>query len=177
MTKPLETSRLILRRLKLNDAHALFQVVGDPKVMEFWAPGPDQIIEQTLNRITAINEHWNVHGFGDWAVIEKKHNQLIGFCGLHYITDHAEVNIGYALDQSKWRLGFGSELVHFILEFGFKYLRLREIVAVIDPQNAASLKLIQKHGLHYWKMSSYLERPRVVYKLAAESFLSSNEAQ
>lgn len=161
----LETSRLFLRRLQLDDVNALFQVVGDPKVMQFWAPGPDQVIEQTLNRIKAINEHWNVHGFGDWAVIEKKQNQLIGFCGLHYITGHAEVNIGYALDQSKWGLGLGSELVKFMLDFGFNFLHLTEIVAVIDPQNLASLKLIQKHGLKYWKESSYMERPRVVYKL------------
>lgn len=162
----LETSRLALRRLTLDDAEALFRTVGDRHVMHFWAPGPDQNVKQTCERINAINEHWNIHGFGDWALIEKSQNSLIGFCGLHYITGTKEVNVGYAIEKSKWNMGFGTEIVKKILDIGFNQLRLKEIVAVIDPRNEASLKLIQKCGLTYWKDSSYMGRPRVVYKIA-----------
>lgn len=164
----LETSRLTLRRLTLDDAEALFRTVGDPKVMEFWAPGEDQKIEQTVERIKTINEHWNINGFGDWAMIEKKQNRLIGFCGLHYIFGMKEVNVGYAIEKSRWRLGFGTEVVEIILDFGLNLLNLKDIIAVIDPCNGASLKLIKKCGLIYWKESSYMKRPRAVYKISGK---------
>jgi ribosomal-protein-alanine N-acetyltransferase len=171
----LETSHLILRKLQEDDAEALFRTVGDPKVMQFWAPGADQMLLHTLERITAINAHWTKYGFGDWAVIEKSQNCLIGFCGLHYIANMNEVNIGYALEKSKWHFGFGTEVVKRLLDFGFDILGLKEIVAVIDPKNTASLKLIQKCGFSYWKESSYMERPRVVYRgLANKSSRLSN---
>jgi len=160
----LETSHLVLRKLTINDAEALFKTVGDPEVMQFWAPGPDQTFFHTLERINAINTHWDKHGFGDWAIIEKQQKQLIGFCGLHYLEGMSEVNVGYALEKAKWKLGFGTELLNALLNFGFDILGLKEIVAVIDPQNTASLKLIQKCGLSYWKESAYMERPRVVYR-------------
>lgn len=162
----LETSRLMLRRLILDDAEELFQTVGDSQVMKFWAPGADQTIEQNLNRIKTINDHWHLHGFGDWAIIEKEQRCLIGFCGLHYIFGMQEVNIGYAIEKSKWQLGYGTEIVKAILDFGFNTLNLKDIVAVIDPCNTASLKLIKKCGLIYWKESVYMERPRVVYKIS-----------
>jgi len=165
----LETSRLTLRRLTLDDAEALFRTVGDPKVMEFWAPGADQTIEQTIERIKAINEHWNLHGFGDWAMVEKKQNCLIGFCGLHYIFDINEVNIGYAIERSQWQLGFGAEAAKIILDFGLNFLNLKEIIAVIDPCNQSSLKLIKKCGLVYWKDGSYMQRHRVIYKISRDT--------
>jgi ribosomal-protein-alanine N-acetyltransferase len=160
----LETSRLLLRRLKPEDAEPLFDVVGDPKVMEFWAPGPDKTIRQTIERIRAINKHWDVHGFGDWALIEKTQNRLIGFCGLHFIADMKEVNVGYAIKRSKWQLGYGTEIVKLILDFGFNVLGLHEVVAVIDPRNQASIRLIQKCDLRYWKEGSYMGRARVIYQ-------------
>ena len=161
----LETSRLKLRRLVPEDAEVLFRTAGNADVMRFWAPGPDQNSDQTCARINAINEHWNTHGFGDWALIEKGKDVLIGFCGLHYIAGMNEVNIGYAIEKSKWGLGFGAEIVKKILEIGFHQLGLKKIVAVIDPNNELSLKLIRKCGFTYWKDSSYMGRPRVVYKI------------
>lgn len=97
---PLETPRLFLKAFESSDVKALFEIVGDPKVMEFWAQGPVHTLSQTKGFLQKAIQHWKQHGCGDWALIEKKENTLIGFCGLEYIPHWKEVTIGYAIKRS-----------------------------------------------------------------------------
>ena len=131
----LRTERLLLRRLTVHDAAALFRVTGDPDVMRYWAPGPDEDVAAVKRRIVDIEDHWRAHGFGGWSVVERETGELIGFSGLHYIADMPEVNVGYALRRDRWGRGYGSEVCRAVLRHGFTQLALPEIVAVIAPQN------------------------------------------
>lgn len=160
----IETKRLVLQRLTVADARELFKTVGNPDVMKYWAGGPDRNIRATIQRISAIEEHWQVHGFGDWGVIETNGGRLIGFSGLHYIADMTEVNIGYAFEPSKWGQGFGYETCRTILDHGFEQLRLKTIVAVIWQDNIASIRLAEKLGLHFWKEFVWQGGKRVAYR-------------
>ena len=102
----LETARLVLQRVRPDHAADLFKTVGDPDVMRYWAPGPDNTIEATARRIADIESHWTAHGFGDWGVVERATGQLVGFSGLHYIAGMPEVNVEYAFEKSRstpWR--------------------------------------------------------------------------
>ena len=164
----IDTERLAMRRLSAADAPALFRTTGDPEVMRYWAPGPDDSAEATARRIKAIERHWKTHGFGDWAVVERASGELIGFSGLHYIDGMAEVNVGYALRRDRWGLGYGSEACRAAMEVGFGALGLAEIVAVIAPQNAASRRLAEKCGLAFWKELTWSGRERVVYRITRE---------
>lgn len=168
---PIETDRLIFRRLQVGDAAELYRTVGDPAVMRFWAPGPDGTIQATEQRILEIETHWKVHGFGDWGIIEKSSGRLIGFSGLHFIADMEEVNIGYAFEKSRWHQGLGFEACRAILSFGFTELGLSQVVAVIHPDNRASNQLAQKCGLHFWKAFEWSGRNRVVYEISRDRFL------
>src|SRR5215204_5460027 len=112
---PPETPRLVLRRLRPDDAPALFRTVGDPDVMRHWAPGPDTTIDATAQRIAEIERHWRAHGFGDWGVVEGATGELIGFSGLHHIAGMPEVNVGYALEQTRWGLGYASEVCRGVI--------------------------------------------------------------
>jgi ribosomal-protein-alanine N-acetyltransferase len=164
----IETQRLRLRRLTVADAPELFRTVGDPDVMKYWVGGPDKSIRATEQRIVEMEKHWNTHGFGEWGLVEKKSGQLIGFSGLHYIADVTEVNIGYAFETSRWRQGFGFETCRAILDFGFQKLGLPFVVAVIWPENIASIKLAEKLGLHFWKAFVWQEGERVAYRVFRE---------
>ena len=132
--------------------------------MRHWAPGPDKTEQDTARRISEINAHWNEHGFGDWAVIEKASSELIGFSGLHFIADMKEVNIGYAFHPSCWRKGLGHETCRAVLDHGFEKLELSEIVAVIAPENTASIGLAEKCGLRFWKQTIWTGNERVVHR-------------
>ena len=171
----LHTERLEFRLLAESDSECLFRTVGDPDVMAHWWPGEDPDIEATLRRIAWINKHWTKHGFGDWGMWEKEKSRLIGFCGLHYISNMPEVNIGYAFEKSRWRLGYGYEATTAILSFGFNQIGLNEIVAVIVPENLPSRRLAEKAGMLFWKSFLWEGRDRVAYIARKEEYVNDQE--
>ena len=167
----IETERLILRRLNDADAPALFQTVGDPEVMRYWRV-TDKTEDDALNRIQKMEKHWEMHGFGDLAVVEKETDELIGFCGVHHIDFMAEVNIGYAFKKVKWRQGFGYESGKAALAFGFHDMELDFITAVIEKPNIASRNLAQKLSLTFWKEFSNEGRDLIAYGKTLKDFLN-----
>ena len=167
----IETERLLLRQLTISDAPELFRSVGDSDVMRYWAPGPDESVHDTNRRITEIANHWKSYGFGDWGIVEKVSGSLIGFSGLHYIADMAEVNLGYAIEKQKWQKGFGFETCQAVLDYGFRRLTLPKIAAVIHPDNQASIHLARKCGLRFWKTFNWTGHERIAYEISLEEFL------
>jgi RimJ/RimL family protein N-acetyltransferase len=161
----IETKRLLLEKISLCHLEPLFHVFGDPEVMKYWYGGADEDIEETRRRIFYLEDHWSTFGFGDWSIINKVNSCVIGFAGLHYIKDVPEVNIGYAFAQSVWRRGYAYEACSEILSHGFGYLDLEQIIAVIWPQNQASINLATKCGLTYWKQIKWKGSKRVVYSI------------
>lgn len=162
------TERLLLRRLSAADAPDLRRTTGDPEVMRFWLGGPDPDITAAETRIAGIEAHWKTHGFGDWGVAERAGGRLIGFCGLHHIADMDEVNLGYAFEKASWRKGYGQEACRAVLEFGFRELELDAVVAVIWPDNAASIRLAERLGLRFWKRFLWQGGERVAYRIGPQ---------
>ena len=165
-----QTERLLLRRLTPADAAALHAVTGDPAVMRYWFPGPDADLAATAARIAEIEAHWREHGFGDFAVVARDSEVLLGFAGLHHIAGMAEVNIGYALLPSVWRRDFGAELCAALLECGFTALGLPEIIAVVDPRNTASVALAERSGLSLRCETTWQGQARLVFALTRAEF-------
>ena len=157
---------MVLRRLTQDDAAVLHRVTGDRLAMRFWHPGPDADVAAAKRRIADIEAHWRRYGFGDWAVLEGTSGELIGFAGLHHIAGMAEVNAGYVLAPSRWRRGIGAQVCRLLLDYAFAHLELPEVVAVIDPQNAASLALAEACGLKLRERRTWQGQPRAVYAMA-----------
>ena len=161
----LRTGQAVLRRLTPADAPALHRITGDRLAMRYWHPGPDADFVATERRISEIEAHWHRCGFGDWAVLDRADTKLIGFAGLHHIAGMAAVNVGYVLAPSHWRRGIGAELCRLLLDYAFARLGLPEVVAVIDPRNAASLALAGSCGLTLRERHAWQGQPRVVYAM------------
>lgn len=160
----IETPRLILRALRAADAPQLFAFFCDPETSQYWFTG-DETLQQTEQRIEEVNAEWTRDGFGDWAVVEKSSGRFLGFCGLHYISDMAEVNVGYFLHRSAWGSGYGTESARRSIQFGFETAGLDFIVAVAHPDNFRSIRVMEKCGMRYWKNIMRLGLPRVVYAI------------
>ena len=164
-TNHLGTDQVVLRRLTPADAPALHRVTGDRLAMRYWHPGPDADVAAAESRIAEIEAHWRRHGFGDWAVLDRASAEVIGFAGLHHIAGMVAVNVGYVLAPSHWRRGIGGELCRLLLDRGFARLELPEVVAVIDPRNAASLALAAACWLTLRERRTWQGQPRVVYAM------------
>lgn len=145
----LETKRLTLRHFESLDCEALMAVFGDDEVMHF---GPGVKTREWVNDWlrNCLENDYQKMGFGPWAAVEKTSARLIGYCGLFYYPDiggKPEIEIGYRLARPYWGQGFATEAALAVREYSFKVLGLRRLIALIDPQNTASIRVAEKIGM------------------------------
>jgi ribosomal-protein-alanine N-acetyltransferase len=147
----LTTERLLIRHFHLLDAEAISQVFGDPEVMHFGeGPQTKEWVDAWLR--ACLERYYQTWGFGPYAVVEKQSRAVIGYCGLFYFPDvngRPEVEIGYRLVRSSWGRGYATEAVRAVRDYAFQSLGIRRLVALIDPDNHASIRVAKKIGMHY----------------------------
>src|SRR5688572_18036357 len=146
MTKILETERLFLRRLVMNDLEALAALYRDRDVRKYFPEGDHGILtlEETKEELEWFLNGHPVHPeLGLWATIQKETGKFIGRCGLlpWTIEGHEEVEVAYMIAREYWRQGFGSEAARGILQYGFERLQLSRLICLIDKDNDASIKV------------------------------------
>ena len=146
----LRTERLILRQFELSDAVALMSVFGDAEVMYF-GDGV-QTKEWVEGWLRTSLENYERRGFSPYAVVEMRTGDLIGYCGLFYFPDvnhQPEIEIGYRLRRAAWGQGYATEAVRAVRDHAFHTLHITRLIAMIDPNNAASIRVAEKIGMHY----------------------------
>lgn len=83
-----------------------------------------------------------------FSVEERSTGRCIGYCGFEYSERLGAVELAYGLEKSAWGRGFASEAAEAVLRYGFETLRLDVIAAAVNPENAASERILMKLGLH-----------------------------
>lgn len=147
-----QTERLILRNFTLEDVEPSYQMNLDPRVSEFTGDGGVQSREVIHDRIEKnVLGDYEKHGFGRLAVCLKLTGEFIGFAGLKYLEDMKEVDLGYRLAFDHWGKGLATEACQPILEYGFKELNLKKIIALVLPENKASIRVLEKLGFVFEK--------------------------
>ena len=148
MTIILQTERLIVRTWSPDDAESGFLIWSDPEVMRYVGTGqPNASLEETQAWIGRMSAHQESHGFGFWAVVEKKTGQLIGSCGMGYQRDGGlPIEFGYTLARTHWGQGLATEAATACLRYAFETLRLPELLASVDSRNVASQRVLEKIG-------------------------------
>jgi [ribosomal protein S5]-alanine N-acetyltransferase len=147
-----ETERLILRQFHIFDGESMNRVFGDPEVMHY-GPGT-QTQSWVRDWLRDRMEDDQKLGFGPWAVVEKALSTVIGYAGLFHfpeIDGQPEIEAGYRLARLYWGYGYATEAVSAIREYAFNVLCLPRLIAIIDPQNTASINVAKKVGMHYEK--------------------------
>lgn len=149
----LETERLVLRHLVMDDLDELFVLYQDAEIRKYFPEG-------VLNYQDTKEElEWHMHGhprhpeLGLWATVHKETGKFIGRCGLlpWEIEGQHEVEIAYLLDKAFWHQGLASEAAKGILEYGFNILNLSRLICMIDPENSASQKVAERIGMTFEK--------------------------
>ena len=167
-----ETARLRLRMFRSDDLDNLASLLGDPDVMRFVGNGLPATKEESDIALQSIIRHWNNHGFGRWAAIDKETEGLIGFGGLRSLLGTPEVVYHFA--KAYWGRGFATELGRASLRFGFEAHQFERIVAVAKPENAASIHVMDKLGMHYEMQTSYYNIAVVQYCISRAEFKLDN---
>ncbi len=168
----IETARLRLRMFRQEDLDNLAALFADPDVMRYVADGEPADREQAHKALDSIIEHWRRHGFGRWAVEDKATRNFVGFGGLRSLFGMPEVVYHFAM--AHWGKGFATELGRASLKYGFETHRFDRIVAIAKPENAASIHVMEKLGMHFEKRTSYYDIEVVRYAIAREEFKPDN---
>lgn len=166
----IETPRLLLRPFTSDDLGALVQINADADVMRYIGDGKPQSRAKTEIRLKAILDHWDQHGFGLWATVDRASGDLMGFCGLKYLDDTSDIEVGYRLAKRVWGMGLATEAARASLHYGFETVGLDRIVAVVQPENVASCRVVEKIGLRYVKDARFYQTDVKYYAITREEY-------
>src|SRR3954447_1190270 len=160
-----DTSRLSLRRPRLEDADAFAVINADPEVMEFIAvTGPYARSESDLV-LRKMIEHWDDHGFGLWMADVRATGDLVGFVGLSHPSLPAvahEVEVGWRLGRAHWGHGYATEAGAEAVRWAFAERGLERLVCIIDRDNTRSLAVAGRLGFAFWRDMDHPRWPRGV---------------
>ena len=186
MTIPLgldiETPRLWLRRWRSQDLELFSALNADPQVMEHFPSTLSR--EETAVMVGRIENHFDNHGYGFWAVEVPYQAAFIGFIGLAVPASEASftpcVEIGWRLARPWWGQGLATEGAQAALAYGFQHLALSEIVSFTVPGNTRSRRVMEKLGMRYsedfehpWIEPGHPLRRHVLYRLTRAEWIAS----
>ena len=164
----IETARLRLRMFRIEDLDDLAALFADPDVMRYVADGKPASREEAAKALESVINHWRRQGFGRWAVEDKSTREFVGFGGLRSLLGVPEVVYHFA--RTHWGKGLATELARASLRYGFEEHRFDRIVAVAKPENAASIHVMEKLGMHYEMHTSYYGIDVVQYEIARAEY-------
>lgn len=146
-----ETERLLIRHLRAEDLDDMFEVCGDSELMLYVGEGRALTREEVRGWIEKSLENYRAHGFGCSAVVLKADGRFVGYCGLvnPVFSGEPEAELIYAVKRQFAGRGMASEAARAMLGFAFERAGLRRVVATIDPDNRASIRIAEKLGMRY----------------------------
>jgi ribosomal-protein-alanine N-acetyltransferase len=143
----LETQRLRLRLFTLDDVQIMYELCSDPEVIKY-ADTPVKDMKEAQQRLEQgpLADYQN-YGYGRFAVELKSTGKVIGFCGIKYIEEIDLPEVGYRYLKEYWGRGIGTEAAQVCVDFARTDLKIKKLVALIMPENIASIKLAEKLGM------------------------------
>jgi len=165
----LETERLILRPLVEADVDAIYAMRSDADVMRFIREPQNRV--ESANWIELVSSRWQNERIGFCAMIEKSSGDFAGWCGLWQLKETGETEVGYAVAKEFWGKGYAPEAALEFLNYAFKSLQFEKIVAVAQPENQASRRVMEKLGMRYDYTDEFYAHQLVHYSITREEFL------
>ena len=153
----IETPRLRLRKVFRADVDDLLKATEDARVTKYEPWGPYDR-DETVQMVENIQAQLESGLCTEWAVERKEDARVLGLIHLNKIDFfHRSAEVGYWLARACWGQGYATECLKALTVYGLETLRMDEIVAVCHPDNAASLRVLEKAGYRYQKtLSAYI---------------------
>ena len=151
--KILETERLILRQLTTDDAEFIIELLNDPSFIRNIGDRNVRTIDDACSYIlNGPVTSYAKNGFGLYLVILKETKEYIGMCGLIKREGLEDVDIGYALLPRYWSRGYAVEAAQATKDYAKDLIGLKRLVAIVDPANEGSIRVLEKIGMRYERM-------------------------
>ena len=162
----IETKRLLLRDISQEDLKPLSKLFADPDVMKSSLDGKPFPYEKSKMILQNMMDQRKRYDFSICAIIHKKTNAWMGFCGLYWEKDNEELktDFAYRLFKEFWGQGYATEAVTACLLHIEKLFPNIIINAYIEPENRASSRVIEKAGMSFIRKTTYHGLPVHLYQ-------------
>lgn len=158
----LETERLLLRRLSLEDLDEFAALHADPEVTRFVNPFDRAEAEQRLRR---DEDEWRERGHGLLAIVDAERGRFLGRTGLKHWPQFEETEVGWVLRRDAWGHGYATEAARACCEWGLATLDAPYLTAMISPGNDRSTRVAERLGFEPLREDDLLGDPVVVHAL------------
>jgi len=159
----IETDRLVLRCFKEDDWVDLHQLYSDPECTRY-------TIQRTLTEgeswrtMAALIGHWQVRGYGPYAVEDKVSGKVMGPVGLWYPNDWPEPEIKWALSRDFWGCGYARESAWATKKMAAEYMPGTSLISLIFPDNKPSIKLAEALGAKFEKEFKFRGQIALIFR-------------
>jgi [ribosomal protein S5]-alanine N-acetyltransferase len=156
----LESERLILRKLTLNDIDDIFSFTSLPETSKILSWYPHANRKVTLKFVQGVIEKYENNVASQWAIELKSIKKVIGIAGfIQLLPEHARAEIAYVLSPLYQNKGYMTETLKMVISYGFTSMKLNRIEAKCEIDNHSSERVMQKIGMHLeGTFTHYLKR-------------------
>jgi RimJ/RimL family protein N-acetyltransferase len=142
----LETERLILRMFREDDIERYASICADPEVMRYLGDGKTLTRAEAWRQMAMIVGHWQLRGYGIWAVEERKSKDLVGRVGFFNPEGWPGFELGWVLGREYWGKGYASEGARRALDYAFTEMKRDHVISLIHPDNRGSMRVAERIG-------------------------------
>lgn len=165
------TPRLRLEPYRDEHFDGLHAMNSDPQVMRYITGRPDTP-EETRAGIERVKARWAEFGYSWWAFIDRESGELVGSGAVQHLNRDASqpLELGWRLRPAHWGKGFASEAAQHMASFAFDTVRTPVLLAVCDPDNHASAKVMQRLGMRLRGIERWYEHDCATYAITADEW-------
>jgi [ribosomal protein S5]-alanine N-acetyltransferase len=160
----------MIRRNIPEDVEAALRIYGDPEVKKYLSHAKAETYETVKKRILGRAEFEERFGVTIWAVVETASGEMIGSCGLFPVEGIGPgIEIAYHFRRDVWGHGYATEAAAACLDYGLNELKIPRIIGLVDEENIASQRVLEKIGMLREGVGWYYERELVVFVTRLET--------
>lgn len=174
----LETARLLLRPLSVDDVDAFASFYADPEVMRYLGIGKALSREETKASLERMLRSWDVDGFGQFALERKEDGAVVGRCGFLVwdaetltpttegeASGPTELEVGWTLGRTYWGNGYATEAATAVRDHALGPMGRERLISFIRPDNVRSRRVAEKLGMRHERDVTLMELPAQLFAL------------
>ncbi len=168
----LETERLTMRMFRESDLDGYAEMCGDAEVMKYLG-GATMTRSEAWRSMATVLGHWQLRGFGLWAVEEQASGMLVGRVGCWQPEGWPGMELAWTLRKAFWGKGYATEAAQQALDVAFSRMRLPHVISMIHAENQPSIRVAQRLRMRFEGQTALLDHPVLVYGIRRAAGTSS----
>lgn len=163
----IETERLLLRRVTVDDVAELVAIHADPDITRFMGVWDHA---SALEWLRGVDQNWRMHGYGRLAITDRASGRLLGRTGLMFLSQFSETELGWTLRRDEWGRGYATEAARACADWAFGDFEIPYLTSFIEPGNERSVRVASRLGMTPLRSDVFHDRPMIVHAVTRETY-------